>query len=273
MRARIDISEIEVRDEDPRQVPARARERGVGPAARARPTSRASCAPTPTRWASTASSSSRSTSCATSASATSSCSRSPRPGASAGAARRAAAIPRGWLVVVVAVAGLIVALLLPRARPADPNTASTPAGRLDRRTATGSAAPAAQGAARRRPPGPSASRSARLADRRHRPGLRLPEGGGQAHAGPRRRSSPGAPARARAGRRASACTLGNGEARLRRQRQVALACRRSTTGIGYEITPPARVQSLPRASWPSCRPHERARRHRRHRHRGPHRAA
>ena len=35
MRARIDITEIEAADEDPRQVPARARERGVGPAARA----------------------------------------------------------------------------------------------------------------------------------------------------------------------------------------------------------------------------------------------
>ncbi len=36
MRARIDISEVEARDQDPRQVPARDRERGVGPAARAR---------------------------------------------------------------------------------------------------------------------------------------------------------------------------------------------------------------------------------------------
>ena len=56
MRARIDITEIEARDEDPCQVSARARERGVGPAARARRTSRASCAPTPTRSGSTASS-------------------------------------------------------------------------------------------------------------------------------------------------------------------------------------------------------------------------
>ena len=40
--------------EDPRQVPARARERGVGPAARARRSSRASCAPTPTTSGSTA---------------------------------------------------------------------------------------------------------------------------------------------------------------------------------------------------------------------------
>ena len=35
-----------VRDEDPREVPARARERGVGPAARARPSCARSCAPT-----------------------------------------------------------------------------------------------------------------------------------------------------------------------------------------------------------------------------------
>ena len=33
MRERIDVSEIEAQDEDPREVPAGARERGVGPAA------------------------------------------------------------------------------------------------------------------------------------------------------------------------------------------------------------------------------------------------
>ena len=77
-------------DEDPREVPARARERGMGPAARARRTSRASCARTPRRSTSTPSCSSTSTSCATSASARSSCSRStpPRRAASAAARRR-----------------------------------------------------------------------------------------------------------------------------------------------------------------------------------------
>ena len=47
-------------------------------------------------------------------------------------------------------------------------------------------------------------------------------------------------------------TLGNGEARLvvnGKARSVPAV----TTGVGYEITPPARVKSLPRASWPSCR--------------------
>jgi hypothetical protein len=47
-------------------------------------------------------------------------------------------------------------------------------------------------------------------------------------------------------------TLGNGEARLivnRKARSIPAV----TNGVGYEITPPATVRSLPRASWPSCR--------------------
>ena len=48
-------------DEDPRQVPARARGRAVRRSSRRRPTSRASCAPTPSTSASTASSTSTST--------------------------------------------------------------------------------------------------------------------------------------------------------------------------------------------------------------------
>ena len=75
-------------DEDPREVPARARERGMGPAARARRTSRASCARTPSRSTSTPSCSSTSTSCATSACRRSSCSRSTRRRRAASAAAR-----------------------------------------------------------------------------------------------------------------------------------------------------------------------------------------
>ena len=57
-------------DEGPRQVPARARGGAVRRAARRRPTSRASCAPTPSISASTASSTSTSTTRASSAPAT-----------------------------------------------------------------------------------------------------------------------------------------------------------------------------------------------------------
>ena len=47
MRQRLDIADVEAADQDPREVPARARERGVRDAARARRSSRRSCAPTP----------------------------------------------------------------------------------------------------------------------------------------------------------------------------------------------------------------------------------
>ena len=85
-------------DQDPRQVPARARERGVGPAARARRSSRASCAPTPRRWASTRRRWSRSTAALRAAVASASCSRSRRAGGGRDAARRrpGASARRWW---------------------------------------------------------------------------------------------------------------------------------------------------------------------------------
>ncbi len=46
MRQRLDIADVEQRDQDPGEVPARARERGVRDAARTRRSSRRSCAPT-----------------------------------------------------------------------------------------------------------------------------------------------------------------------------------------------------------------------------------
>ena len=70
-------------DQDPGQVPARAGERRVGPVARARRSSRASCAPTPRRSDWTARRSWRSTACTTSARARRRSSRSSRRRSSA----------------------------------------------------------------------------------------------------------------------------------------------------------------------------------------------
>ena len=99
-------------DEDPRQVPARAGERGVGPAARAHVRQARSCARTPTTSASTPSCSSRSTACATSIRPSSTWRRSPRTSGPS-AARRGSAPPRpsrGWIIGLSVVA--ILALLI-----------------------------------------------------------------------------------------------------------------------------------------------------------------
>ena len=90
--------------EDPCEVPARARERGVGAAARARPSSRPSCVPTPRWWGSTRTCSWRSTGISTRREETQDFQplaprRAPRRPTAAGAPPPAAAAPPavgGW---------------------------------------------------------------------------------------------------------------------------------------------------------------------------------
>ena len=88
-------------------------------------------------------------------------------------------------------------------------------------------------------------------DRRHRAGLRVPEGGRQAHAGPRhrphRRRAPGA----RTSPRASACSSGNVRGAADRQRQVAQRPVRRPTASATRSRR-AGCAALPAAQWPRC---------------------
>jgi cytoskeleton protein RodZ len=158
-------------------------------------------------------------------------------------------IPRG-LVVAVAVAGLIAALYFLGRGTGDSNTASTPPAAST--TTTTRASPAA----RRR----KARRAAAAARAKRRKVQLAVVATGQVYVcltGGGRTLVNGAiltgggrqgPWRARRFR----VTLGNGEARLvvnGKARSVPAV----SSGIGYEITPPARVKPLPRASWPSCK--------------------
>ncbi len=155
-------------------------------------------------------------------------------------------VPRG-LVVAVAVAGLIVALYFLGRGSEDSNTASTPPA-ASKTTATGSAAGRAK--ARRAAAAKAGRRKVRLAVVATGQVYVCLTGGGRTlvngailTGGARQ-----GPWRAKRFR----VTLGNGEARLvvnGKARSVPAV----TTGVGYEITPPARVKALPRASWPSCR--------------------
>jgi cytoskeletal protein RodZ len=164
--------------------------------------------------------------------------RSPRPG-----------IPR-WFVVAAAIAGLLVALyVLGRGSDsADTGTAST-----STQTQRAAAAAARRAKARRK-------RQARAAARAKRRKVRLAivatgqvyvclTGGGKTlvNGAILTGGAKQGPWQAKRFR----VTLGNGEARLvvnGKPRAVPAV----TSGVGYEITPPARVRALDRRKWPSC---------------------
>ncbi len=120
MRARIDVSEIEAQTKIRAKYLRALENEEWEPAARARRSSRASCAPTPRRWGSTARRSSRNTACTTSARARRRSSRSSPPRSSSPRARRACPArdrrAATWRVVGVVVRGDRAA----DRRPADP---------------------------------------------------------------------------------------------------------------------------------------------------------
>jgi transcriptional regulator with XRE-family HTH domain len=163
--------------------------------------------------------------------------RAPRPG-----------IPRG-VIVAVAIAGLVVALYFIGRGSDDPKTASTlPPASTQSKSASKAAARRAR--ARRAAAAKARRRKVRLAVIATGQVYVCLTGGGRTlvngailTGGARQ-----GPWRAKRFR----VTLGNGEARLvvnGRSRAIPAV----TSGVGYEITPPARVRALPRASWPSCR--------------------
>ena len=147
MRKGLDFPELETGDEDPREVPARARGRGVRDAARRRPTSRASCARTRTTSASTASCTWTSTTSATAPATRCSSGGSGAPRRRAGRTRQRAGggSSRSWSGSRSSGSRVVTALViaawrfggsghqsLPLDTPADTGAARAPAGLLVR---------------------------------------------------------------------------------------------------------------------------------------------
>ena len=184
--------------------------------------------------------------------------------------RPRAAIPRGWLVALVVLVLLAGLWVIGNRNSGDSGgQGSTPPPASTRHDhLVGRQGVAVQEEGRREEEGQGQAEGRAPDDRRHRPGLRVPEGGGQAHAGAGDRADrrrPAGPVQVLALPPAAGDLRGAAD----RQRQVA---QRPVGGQRHRLRDHARegcAACRPR-SGRAAPPRERARRHRGHGHRGPH---